>query len=40
MDETVRTLVFFCFISVENLKMGIQEQRDKTVGKYGTVDKV
>ena len=40
MDETVRALVFFCFISVENLKMGIQEQQDKTVGKYGTVDKV
>ncbi len=40
MNETVRALVFFCFISVENLKMGIQEQRDKTVGKYGTVDKV
>ena len=40
MDETVRTLVFFCFISVENLKMGIQEQRDKTVGRYGRVDKV
>ena len=40
MDEIVRALVFFCFISVENLKMGIQEQQDKTVGRYGTVDKV
>lgn len=40
MDETVRALVFFCFISVEDLKMGIQEQRDKTVGRYGTVDKI
>lgn len=40
MDETVRALVFFCFISAEDLKMGLWEQRDKTVGRYGTVDKV
>ena len=31
---------FFCFISDEDLKMGIQEQRDKTVGRYKIVDKV
>lgn len=40
MDETVRALVFFCFISDEDLKMWIQEQRDKTVGRYRMVDKV
>ena len=40
MDETVRAFVFFCFISDKDLKMGIQEQRDKTVGRYRIVDKV
>ena len=39
MDETVRALVFFCFNSDEDLKMGIQEQRDKTVVRYRIVDK-
>lgn len=32
MGETIRALVFFRFIPVEDLKVEIQEQRDKTVG--------
>ncbi len=43
MDETVRALVFFCFISDEDLKMGIQEQRARQwediewLTRYGTM---